>query len=323
MNIEDPGLSSALGSGLREVEDLLRGLLRSEVTLISETSHHLFEAGGKRFRPLFTLLAAQFGRGINEDVVKAAAAVELVHLASLYHDDVMDEASMRRGAPSANARWDNSIAILAGDFLFARASYLVADLGVEAARIIASTFGELVTGQMRESTGPAAGVDRVSHYLTVIAEKTGSLIATSGQYGGMLSGAGEAEVRALRRLGELVGSMFQISDDVIDIDSPATESGKTPGTDLREGVLTLPMLYALGDENGNGRLTELLRGPLTDDAHVTEALDLLRASDGLSKARETLADYARQARAQLATLPGGAANDALGGLIDYMQARTN
>ncbi|WP_030104495.1 polyprenyl synthetase family protein [Actinoalloteichus caeruleus] len=322
LNIEDPGLSSALGSGLREVEALLRELLRSEVALISETSHHLFEAGGKRFRPLFTLLAAQFGRGINEDVVKAAAAVELVHLASLYHDDVMDEASMRRGAPSANARWDNSIAILTGDFLFARASYLVADLGVEAARIIASTFGELVTGQMRESTGPAAGADRVSHYLTVIAEKTGSLIATSGQYGGMLSGAAEAEVRALRRLGELVGSMFQISDDVIDIDSPATESGKTPGTDLREGVLTLPMLYALGDENGQGRLTELLRGPLTDDRQVAEALELLRASDGLRKARETLADYARQARAQLDTLPKGAANDALGDLIDYMQART-
>jgi hypothetical protein len=182
-----------------------------------------------------------------DEVITAAAVVELIHLATLYHDDVMDDATMRRGAPSANSRWDNSVAILTGDFLFAHASRLVADLGPAAVRIIAETFAELVTGQMRETRGPRPGDDLVEHYLTVIAEKTGSLIATSGRYGGMFSGCTPDQVESLHRFGAAIGTAFQISDDIIDITSPSTSSGKTPGTDLREGVLTLPMLYALQD----------------------------------------------------------------------------
>jgi heptaprenyl diphosphate synthase len=324
LQIADEQLLRTLARGLSDVENLLRETVRSDVKAVHDAASHLVEAGGKRFRPLFTLLSAQFGeQGKGEQVVVAAAAVELVHLATLYHDDVMDEATMRRGAESVNARWDNTIAILTGDFLFAHASRLVADLGTDAARIIAETFGELVTGQMRETVGPVSGEDPVRHYLSVIAQKTGSLIATSGRFGGMMSGAPAEYIDALRRFGDIIGTAFQISDDILDIASASDELGKAQGTDLREGVRTLPMLYALADDSTDPRLIELLSGPIKDDAGVAEALELLRSSAGLERARVTLADYARRARAELASLPASPARDACESVADYLVARTH
>ncbi len=325
MELADPALRAALEGGLAQVEELLHREVQSEFRFLTETSLHLVDAGGKRFRPLFTLLAGQFGPdggpGQEADVVRAAAVVELVHLATLYHDDVMDEATMRRGAVSANARWDNTVAILTGDFLFAHASRLVADLGPDAVRIIACTFAELVTGQMRETLGPTPGADPVAHYLAVVAEKTGSLIATAGRYGAMFSGASQERIDALRRFGEKIGIAFQISDDIIDIASPAAQSGKTPGTDLREGVRTLPMLYALA-EPGVDRLRVLLAGPLTDDTLIAEALHLLRGSPGLDQAVQALRSHTDSARAELAVLPPGSARDALASVTSYLAART-
>lgn len=325
-DLADPGLAAAVKTGLDRVEDVLHTVVHSDVEFVRATALHLVEAGGKRIRPLFTLLAAQFGDPERIDVVTAAAAVELVHIATLYHDDVMDEATMRRGAVSANARWDNTVAILAGDYLFAHASRLVSDLGTDAARIIAETFAELVSGQMRETIGPAPGEDRIDHYLSVIGQKTGSLIATAGRFGGMCSGAPETYVQAMRRYGEIVGAAFQISDDVIDIASPATESGKTPGTDLREGVHTLPTLYALAEQDPSDpdgkRLRELLGRPLSDDDEVTEALSLLRESSALPRARKTLSDYADQAREVLRVLPDCPAREALRSMADYLVDRT-
>ena len=211
--------------------------------LMSEAVQHLFLAGGKRFRPLFTVLSAQLGPEPDAwQVTVAGAVIEMVHLATLYHDDVMDEAQVRRGAPSANARWSNNIAILAGDYLFATASRLVSRLGPDAVRIIADTFAQLVTGQMRETRGAAEGVDSVDHYLKVVYEKTACLIAASGRFGATFSGADDEQIERLSRLGGIVGTAFQISDDIIDIDSDPDESGKVPGTDLREGVHTLPVL---------------------------------------------------------------------------------
>ncbi|EFL04604.1 heptaprenyl diphosphate synthase component II [Streptomyces sp. AA4] len=322
LQIQDEPLLRAIASGLADVETMLRDVVKSDVPAVHDAALHLVEAGGKRFRPLFTLLSAQFGPKQGEQVLVAAAAVELVHLATLYHDDVMDEATMRRGAESVNSRWDNTVAILTGDYLFAHASRLVADLGTDAARIIAETFGELVSGQMRETVGPGPGDDPVEHYLTVIAQKTGSLIATSGRFGGMMSGAAEEHIQALRRFGDIIGAAFQISDDVIDIASPSVELGKAQGTDLREGVRTLPMLYALADPGTDPRLVELLAGPITDDALVAEALELLRRSSGLERARETLSDYASRARAELASLPASPARDACESVADYLVART-
>ena len=241
----------------------------------------------------------------------------MVHLATLYHDDVMDEAQVRRGAPTANVRWGNNVAILAGDYLFATASRLVSRLGPEAVQVIAETFAELVTGQMRETRGAGEGVDPIEHYLRVVHEKTGSLIAASGQFGARIPGAGEEEIERLSRLGGIVGTAFQISDDIIDIASDSDESGKTPGTDLREGVHTLPVLYALREQGADAdRLRKLLKGPM-DDAHVGEALELLRTSPGMAKAKDTVARYATQARAELAGLRKGDGRNALAILVDY------
>src|SRR5690606_20254293 len=209
-----------------------------------EAAQHLILAGGKQFRPLVTLLAGHLADPGSPQLIRAATVVELTHLATLYHDDVMDQAQVRRGAPSANARWSNSVAILVGDYLFARAADLAAELGTEAVRIQARTFARLVHGQIAETVGPR-GADRVQHYLQVIVDKTGSLIATSARFGGMFGGAEPAVVEALARFGETIGVAFQLSDDLLDIASDRSESGKTPGTDLREGVPTLPVLYAL------------------------------------------------------------------------------
>src|SRR6478736_391920 len=254
-------------TSLAAVEDRLREAVKSDDPFVSEASRHLVEAGGKRFRPMVVLMAAQFGNPDAVGVVPAAVVVELTHLATLYHDDVMDEAPLRRGAPSANARWDNTVAILTGDFLFARASDLLADLGPEAVRIQARTFERLVTGQIRETVGPADGEDPLDHYLSVVTDKTGSLIATSGRFGAMLSGADEATVDVLARFGERIGVAFQLADDLLDVESDSDASGKTPGTDLREGVATLPVFHALRSADpDDSRLRELLSRPLPDDA---------------------------------------------------------
>ncbi|MFC5950360.1 polyprenyl synthetase family protein [Pseudonocardia lutea] len=318
VELADPDLAAATARGLERVEELLHREVHSDYHFVSETSLHLIDAGGKRFRPLFTLLSGQIGPSPDgDDVVRAAAVVELVHLATLYHDDVMDSATMRRGAESANHRWDNTVAILTGDFLFAHASRLVADLGPDAVRIIAETFAELVTGQMRETRGPGPADDPVQHYLQVIAEKTGSLIATAGRYGGMFSGCTPEQIESLHRFGATIGTAFQISDDIIDIASPSLDSGKTPGTDLREGVHTLPMLYALQDPACPERLRSLLSAPIRADAEVEEALELLRSGPGIPRAKDTLAGYAQEARAELGKLPACPATEALGTLTGY------
>jgi heptaprenyl diphosphate synthase len=301
------------------IEDLISTELRGGDELMTEAVLHLFEAGGKRFRPLFTVLSAQVGPDPDSwQVTVAGAVIELVHLATLYHDDVMDEAQMRRGVPSANARWGNNIAILAGDYLFATASRLVSRLGPEAVLIIAETFAELVTGQMRETKGAADGDDAVAHYLKVVSEKTACLIEASGRFGGTFSGATPDEIERLARLGGIVGTAFQISDDIIDIESDPDESGKIPGTDLREGVHTLPVLYALRETGpGADRLRELLKGPVTDDAAVAEALGLLRSSGGIAAAKATVQQYAEQARAELHGLPDVPGRQALESLVEY------
>jgi heptaprenyl diphosphate synthase len=315
----DAGFAASVRDGVARIEQLIETELQGADDLMTEAVLHLFEAGGKRFRPLFTVLSAQLGPQPDADEVTIAGAViELVHLATLYHDDVMDEAQVRRGAPSANVRWGNNVAILAGDYLFATASRLVSRLGPNAVRIIAETFAQLVTGQMRETRGAANGVDSIEHYLKVVHEKTACLIGAAGQFGAMFSGADDDQVQRLSRLGGIVGTAFQISDDIIDIDSDPDESGKLPGTDLREGVHTLPVLYALRESGPEAdRLRKLLVGPVDDDAVVAEALTLLRASPGMAKAKDTVARYAAQAREELAALPDVAGRQALATLVDY------
>lgn len=319
----DPALEASMTAAMERVEVALHEAIKSDYPFVTETSAHLVDAGGKRFRPLLTLLAAQFGDPERKEVIDAAVVVELTHLATLYHDDVMDEAMMRRGADSANARWDNSIAILTGDFLFARASDILADLGPEAVRIQARTFERLCIGQIRETVGPVDGADPVQHHIEVLADKTGSLIATAGRFGAMLSGADSVTTDVLTKFGECIGVAFQLADDLVDITSESAQSGKTPGTDLREGIPTLAGLIAMtSTDAADARLQSLLARPLPDDAEHAEALSLLRSHAAISEAREQARAWADDARKSLSALPATSAREALEALCDYVVSRT-
>ncbi len=323
VSTSDPAFQADVRAAMDAVEHMLRDAVKSDYSFVSETSRHLVEAGGKRFRPLLVLLAARFGNSQARGVLEAAAVVELTHLATLYHDDVMDEAQMRRGAVSANARWGNSVAILTGDFLFARASDLGADLGPEAMRLQARTFERLVSGQIRETLGPDEGQDPVDHYLSVVSDKTGSLIAAAGRLGAQLAGADESTIEVLGRFGERIGVAFQLSDDLIDVSSESGQSGKTPGTDLREGVATLPVLLVRrAADPGDARLLELLDADLSDDALHAEALSLLRAHPAMDVARRTVRSWVDEARGVLAPLPVGPPREALESLCDSIQDRS-
>jgi heptaprenyl diphosphate synthase len=310
----DDELDARLRAQLALVEERLEQEIRSEAPFVTEAARHLLHAGGKRFRPALTLLAAEAGDPSRDEVVTAACVVELTHLASLYHDDVMDEADLRRGAESANSRWDNHVAILTGDFLFSKSSELTARLGADAVRIQADTFTRLVEGQILETLTPDS--DPLAHYLRVVEGKTGSLIATSARYGAKFSGASPEVEEALTSYGGRVGIAFQLSDDILDIASESDESGKTPGTDLREGVPTLPVLMAQqmaqrSTSPDDARLLELLASDLTDDARHSEALDLLRRHPAMAEARAYVLQIATEAQQALTVLPPGPVRDAL------------
>jgi heptaprenyl diphosphate synthase len=321
-----PGIDADLARGIQleldKVEDSLRAAVAVEDPVLSESAAHLLASGGKRFRATLVLLASRFGDPSAPELISAATVVELTHVATLYHDDVMDEAELRRGRASANQRWGNAVAILTGDYVFAQASNLLADLGTEAVRLQARTFARLVQGQILETSGARPDSDPVDHYLQVIADKTASLIAASARFGAMFSRVEPSTVEALTRVGEALGMAFQMSDDLIDVVGDTSVSGKIPGTDLREGVMTLPMFYALRDADPrHERLTSLLGRPL-DDAQTAEALELLRAHPGMDKARADLAGWADRARAELAPLPQGPARSAFETLCDYVVQRT-
>ena len=324
IGVQDGDLERAVAEAMARVEDGLRVAVASDDPFVGEAARYLVEAGGKRFRPLMALLAAHCGpEPETAQVIDAAVVCELTHLATLYHDDVMDEAEVRRGAASANARWDNTLAILTGDFLFSRASNLLAGLGPWAVKLQATTFERLVLGQIHETAGPASGEDPVAHHLQVLADKTGSLIATAAEFGATFAGAPPHTVAALREFAEQYGLAFQISDDIIDIASDADQSGKVPGTDLREGVPTLPVLYALaGTEPEQARLRELLAGPVKNEADLAEALRLLRVSPALAQARATLAELAAAARAAAGKIGTPRVVAAFEALVDHVVSRT-
>ncbi|MCS0639075.1 polyprenyl synthetase family protein [Streptomyces sp. LP05-1] len=326
LSVRDQALEADVQTGLAAVEAGLLAATKSDVPFITDAAQHLVKAGGKRFRPLLVMLAARFGDPYAPGIVPAAVVVELTHLATLYHDDVMDEAEVRRGVDSANSRWGNSVAVLTGDFLFARASHILADLGPEAVRVQAEAFERLVTGQILETAGPGDGRDPVAHYLEVLSGKTGSLVAVSARFGALMSGADERTVEILTQYGERLGVAFQLADDVLDVASDSHESGKTPGTDLREGIPTLPVLRLRERAAASGlaedrALVELLDGDLSDDARHAEALRLLRAHPALEQARRDTVRYAQEARAMLTPLPEGYARTALEELCDLVVHR--
>lgn len=316
----EPNLELNVQAGLEQVEDLLGQSVSSARDLIDELTRHLADAGGKRLRPMLTLIAGQLGaphRAQSEEVVQAATAMELTHLASLYHDDVMDSAEQRRGVESAQRIWGNNSAILAGDVLFSRASFLVAGLGQESVLYHARTFERLCMGQLNETFGPAEGDDPVDFYLQVLADKTGSLVAASAYFGAVHSGAGREVAAMTERFGEAVGVAFQLADDVIDIVSPGEITGKTPGTDLREGVDTMPVLLlrkhqAAGDLDDEGqRILELLEEDLSSDEALAQVVEALSAHPVIDETRALARAWADEAVEHLAALPESEAKDAL------------
>ena len=302
------------------VEAAMLAAVRTSDDYLTEIASHLISAGGKRLRPVFTIVASQIATDgpASEEAIAGGISCELVHLGSLYHDDVMDDAPLRRGVESANMRWGNTIAILTGDFLFAKSSDLLADLGPAAVRLQARTFERLVIGQIMETQGPNPGQDPLEHYLKVVADKTGSLISASARYGGMISGAPADVTETVTVFGEKIGVAFQLADDVIDIASESNQSGKTPGTDLREGVPTLVTLNVMkSSDPADADLKRLLSAPIEDEATVQQVLVALRNHRALDESREQLHQIAKQARGALGPLP---INDATGALMSLCDA---
>jgi heptaprenyl diphosphate synthase len=255
---EERQFAADIENGLEVVEQGLVEQVRFADEIADVTTRYLLDAGGKRVRPVLALLTAQLGSGSNDDVITAAQAVEITHLASLYHDDVMDEAELRRGVPSAQTVWGNSVAILTGDLLFARASKLIASLGERALTIQADTFERLCLGQLHETLGPQPGDDPIEHYLSVLSDKTGSLISLAGLVGVIFSDAPEEYREPVQQFGERIGVAFQLVDDVIDLSGAIEKTGKAAGTDLRAGVPTLPLLYLRRRAGSDAASAELL-----------------------------------------------------------------
>ena len=325
--LADPDLADRLALRLALVEERLRDAVTNVDRLADDASRHLVNAGGKRLRPLLTLLAAELGDGSRREVVDAAVVVELTHLATLYHDDVMDSAPLRRGAPAAHEVWGNSVAILTGDLLFARASATVAGLGPDAVRIQAATFERLCLGQLHETVGPRPEDDPVGHYLQVLADKTASLIATSARFGAMFAGCRPGVVATVTGFGEKIGVAFQLADDVLDLTSDGDVTGKTPGTDLRERVPTMPALLlrrrAAQDDASpeDRRLVALLDGDLSADEDLAAAVAALRVHPVVADTRARAVALAQAAVRELEPLPAGPVKDALVSFADALVDR--
>ncbi|KRC62201.1 geranylgeranyl pyrophosphate synthase [Agromyces sp. Root81] len=333
----DKAMARAIDDGLDRVEAGLLDEVQFADTIADVSTRYLLQAGGKRVRPMLTLLTAQLGAGVTDDVVTAAEAIEITHLASLYHDDVMDDADRRRGVPSAQAVWGNSVAILTGDLLFARASQLMAGLGEGAIRMQATTFERLVLGQLHETVGPQPGDDPIEHYIQVLADKTGSLIAAAAQSGIIFSGADPGLEAPIIEFGEKIGVAFQLVDDVIDLSPQPAETGKVPGTDLRAGVVTLPMLRLAEQAKTDAASAALLEriqrdvviatgpaapgDPIDTNTLASRIVPSKETVDAIiaelrehGATRATLAEahrWAREAVAALAPLPEGSVKKAL------------
>ncbi|WP_150461866.1 polyprenyl synthetase family protein [Nesterenkonia ebinurensis] len=321
---DDPQLSAEVLEALDAVEEQLLAALSSTDELANSAARYLAEAGGKRIRPLLTILTSLLGGGINPRVLQAAVVMEMTHLATLYHDDVMDSAPLRRGAPSAHEVWGNSVAILTGDLILARASALMTELGDEGSKVQAETFERLVMGQLHETVGPRSGEDPYEHYLQVIADKTGSLVAAAARLGGLFGGAASETTSSLQEYGEAVGIAFQLADDVIDLTADPSVSGKAPGTDLREGVPTLPVLLLRREADKNddaATALALVERDLSQDTALTEAVQAVVEHPVTEDSWAVARGWAKKAKTAIAPLPESTVKSALLSFADAVVNR--
>jgi heptaprenyl diphosphate synthase len=318
----DATLETEIGGRLDLVERELEKSVHVESSgLLTETSSYLIAAGGKRFRAMLVLLAGYLGDPSDPRLISGSVAIELVHLATLYHDDVIDEADARRGAPSANVRWDNTVAILTGDFLFARASEISTDLGTDVCRLLARTIAVLCDGQIREVDSSAKVDQPESNYQEIIRRKTASLIATSCRLGGMLSDARPEHTDTIERFGNALGMAFQLSDDIMDITASQLELGKEPGSDMRMGVYTAPVLHALAHGDRREELARLLQHGPPDGEPLDRALEIIRSDGSIEHAREAVTAEVVRAKTLARSLPEGRARSALIQLAAFLAVR--
>lgn len=325
---DDEDLSVEVYHALNDVEERLLDALSNTDELANTSARYLAEAGGKRIRPLLTILTSMLGEGVSDSVLQAAVVMEMTHLATLYHDDVMDSAPVRRGAPSAHEVWGNSVAILAGDLILARASRMMSELGDEGTRIQAHTFERLVMGQLHETVGVQEGGDPKAHYLSVIADKTGSLVAAASLLGAHYGGCSEEVTAMLEEYGDAVGVSFQLADDVIDLTADREVSGKTPGTDLREGVPTLPVLLLReqaaredADTSEAKRVLALVEGDLSSDEALDEAVSAVAAHPVMEESWQIAHSWAEKAKAAISGLPDSTVKTALNFFADAVVDR--
>lgn len=325
-------LQDMIDADLETFESQLAERLTGARGVIDEVTLHLANAGGKRMRPVLTFLAAHVGmpdQRVSEKIMRAALVVELTHLATLYHDDVMDSAPTRRGVDAVQKVWGNNRAILAGDVIFARASTACASLGPDAITDHATTFERLCRGQLNESFGPNEGDDPVDFYIQVLADKTGSLISQAARFGSQFSGCDDDTIEALSDYGEKIGVAFQIADDVLDIMSDGDVSGKTPGTDLKEGVDTLPTLLlrrhlAQSHDDPDGqRILQMIDDGIDDDATLAQVVALLRHHPVLDETRELAKTWSKKAKDALKDLPDSTAKTALFEFADVVVDRVS
>ncbi|MDP9330098.1 MAG: polyprenyl synthetase family protein [Actinomycetota bacterium] len=317
----EPRLEADVRTRLDRVEEALEKAVGADSELLAATARYLLTAGGKRFRPMLVLLSGHFGDPSDPRLITGSVSIELVHLATLYHDDVIDEADSRRGIPSVNARWDNTVAILTGDYLFARASEIAADLGPDVCRLLARTIAVLCDGQIREVDSAGKVEQTEENYLEIIRRKTGSLIATSCRLGAMMSDAAEEHIETLEAFGESLGLAFQLSDDIMDITSSQLELGKEPGVDMKEGVFTLPVLRALNAGPDREELAHLLERGAPDGKTLDRALELVRSSDAIEHSRRAVASEVARATGLAGRLPEGPARHALTQLAAFLAVR--
>ena len=317
----DTPLESEIAARLDRVEEELEKAVAADSDLLSASARYLLQAGGKRFRPMLVLLAGYFGDPADPRLIPGSVAIELSHLATLYHDDVIDESADRRGVPSANARWDNTVAILTGDYLFALASEMSADLGPDVCRLLARTITVLCDGQIREVDAAGSLEQDEDGYLEVIRRKTGSLIATSCRLGGVLSDAAPEHVETLEAFGESLGLAFQLSDDIMDVTSTQLELGKEPGTDMKEGVYTLPVLHAIHRGPDRQELRHLLAQGAPDGERLVRALQIVRGEGSIGHARGAVGAEVQRAVGLATQLPESAARDALVQLTRFLAFR--
>lgn len=331
---EHPQILEAIMVGLEKIEEELAVSLETADELAQATTRHLLDAGGKRVRPMLGILAGMLADENvatgevdhpNADVRQIAVALELTHLATLYHDDVMDEADQRRGATAAHLQWSNSIAILAGDLIFARASREMAEQGPEAVNVHSHTFERLVMGQLWETVGPAEGEDPLDHYLKVLDGKTASLIAAVARLGAIKGGSDDKTVEMMTSYGDYVGMAFQLADDIIDVSSSSEESGKVQGTDLKERVPTLPVLLlrqaAVDGDAQAQNAVELVDGPLDTDEQLATAVEALCAHPVIDQAWALTHQWSQRAVDAIAELPESPVKQALIAFARYVVER--